>query len=95
MTKHDLIRSLNKARISQIEVIEPYNQPKADQVLKAAKAIQKTDPTAAARIRDLSAEKRTATATVRGPHCLTRHPRIAIENLSWMNPKDSFCYVPY
>ena len=39
MTKHDLIRSLNKARISQIEVIEPYNQPKADQVLKAAKAM--------------------------------------------------------
>jgi len=39
MTKHDLIRSLNKARISQIEVIEPYNQPKADQVLQAAKAM--------------------------------------------------------
>ena len=39
MTKHDLIRSLNKARISQIEVIEPYSQPKADQVLKAAKAM--------------------------------------------------------
>ena len=39
MTEHDLIRSLNKARISQIEVIEPYNQPKADQVLKAAKAM--------------------------------------------------------
>ena len=38
-TKHDLIRSLNKARISQIEVIEPYNQPKADQVSKTAKAM--------------------------------------------------------
>ena len=24
-TKHELIRSLNKARISQIEVIEPYD----------------------------------------------------------------------
>ena len=39
MTKHELIRSLNKARISQIEVIEPYNQPKADQVSKTAKAM--------------------------------------------------------
>ena len=27
-TKHDLIRSLNKARISQIEVIEPYDPAK-------------------------------------------------------------------
>ena len=38
-TKHDLIRSLNKARISQIEVIEPYDPSMADQVSKTAKAI--------------------------------------------------------
>jgi TPP-dependent indolepyruvate ferredoxin oxidoreductase alpha subunit len=38
-TKHELIRSLNNARISQIEVVEPYNYSKADEVTKAAKAM--------------------------------------------------------
>ena len=38
-TKHDLIRSLSKARISQIEVIEPYDPSLADQVTKTAKAV--------------------------------------------------------
>ena len=38
-TKHDLIRSLNKARISQIEVIEPYDPSMADQITKTAKAM--------------------------------------------------------
>ena len=38
-TKHELIRSLNKARISQIEVIEPYDPSLVDQVIKTAKAI--------------------------------------------------------
>jgi len=37
-TKHELIRSLNKARISQIEVIEPYDPSIADEVSKTAKA---------------------------------------------------------
>ena len=37
--KHELIKSLNKARISQIEVIEPYDPSMADQVSKTAKAI--------------------------------------------------------
>ena len=37
-TKHDLIRSLNKARISQIEVIEPYDPSMADQLTKTVKA---------------------------------------------------------
>ena len=36
-TKHELIRTLNKARISQIEVIEPYDPTKADDLTKAAK----------------------------------------------------------
>jgi hypothetical protein len=51
----------NRAEIEQLE----QRIAEIDAELKAAKAIQKTDPTAAARIRDLSAEKRTATATVR------------------------------
>ena len=38
-TKHELIRSLNKARISQIEVIEPYEPSIVDQVSKTAKAM--------------------------------------------------------
>jgi len=38
-TKHELIRGLNKARISQIEVIEPYDPSIADEVSKTAKAI--------------------------------------------------------
>lgn len=38
-TKHELIKSLNKARISQIEVIEPYEPSLADQVTKTAKAV--------------------------------------------------------
>lgn len=38
-TKHELIRTLNKARISQIEVIEPYDPSLADQVTKTAKAM--------------------------------------------------------
>jgi hypothetical protein len=38
-TKHELIRSLNKARISQIEIIEPYDPSLADQVAKTAKAV--------------------------------------------------------
>ena len=38
-TKHDLIRSLNKIRISQIEVIEPYDPSLVDQVIKTSKAI--------------------------------------------------------
>ena len=37
-TKYELIRSLNKARISQIEVIEPYDPSIADEVSKTAKA---------------------------------------------------------
>ena len=37
-TKHELIRSLNKARISQIEVIEPYDPSIAHEVSKTAKA---------------------------------------------------------
>ena len=37
-TKHELIRSLNKARISQIKVIEPYDPSIADEVSKTAKA---------------------------------------------------------
>ena len=36
-SKHDLIRSLNKARINKIEVIEPYDPSMADQVSKALK----------------------------------------------------------
>jgi hypothetical protein len=39
MTKHELIRSLNKARISQIEVIEPYDLLMADTLSKTAKAM--------------------------------------------------------
>ena len=38
-TKHELIRSLNKTRISQIEVIEPFDPSMADQLTKTAKAI--------------------------------------------------------
>jgi len=38
-TKHELIRSLNKARINQIEVIEPYDASMADTLSKTAKAM--------------------------------------------------------
>lgn len=38
-TKHELIRSLNKIRISQIELIEPYDSSMSDQVSKMAKAM--------------------------------------------------------
>lgn len=38
-TKHDLIRSLNKARVNQIEVIEPYDPSMADQLTKTIKAM--------------------------------------------------------
>ena len=38
-TKHELIRSLNKIRINQIEVIEPYDPSMADQITKTAKAL--------------------------------------------------------
>ena len=38
-TKHELIRSLNKARINQIEVIEPYDPSMANQLTKTAKAM--------------------------------------------------------
>jgi len=38
-TKHELIRSLNKIRISQIEVIEPYDPSMADQITKTTKAM--------------------------------------------------------
>lgn len=39
MTKHELIRNLNKIRISQIEVIEPYDLSMADTLSKTAKAM--------------------------------------------------------
>ena len=38
-TKHELIRILNKARINQIEVIEPYDPSMANQLTKTAKAM--------------------------------------------------------
>lgn len=38
-TKHELIRSLNKARISQIEVIEPYDPSITDALSKTVKAM--------------------------------------------------------
>ena len=38
-TKHELIRSLNKARISQIEVIEPYDPSMVDTLSKTVKAM--------------------------------------------------------
>ena len=38
-TKHDLLRSLSKIRISQIEVIEPYDPLMADALSKTAKAL--------------------------------------------------------
>tara|TARA_E500000178_G_scaffold71143_1_gene68946 strand:- start:154 stop:342 length:189 start_codon:yes stop_codon:yes gene_type:complete len=38
-TKHELIRSLNKIRISQIELIEPYDPSMSDQVSKMAKGM--------------------------------------------------------
>lgn len=38
-TKHELIRSLYKQRVAQIEVIEPYDPSRADDVTKAAKAM--------------------------------------------------------
>ena len=37
--KHDLIRSLNKIRVSQMEIFEPYDPSMADQVSKATKAM--------------------------------------------------------
>jgi hypothetical protein len=38
-TKHELIRSLYKQRVAQIEVIEPYDPSMADDLAKAAKAM--------------------------------------------------------
>lgn len=38
-SKHELIRSLYKQRVTQIEVIEPYDPSRADDVTKAAKAM--------------------------------------------------------
>ena len=38
-TKHELIRSLYKQRVTQIEVIEPYDQSRANDVTKKAKAM--------------------------------------------------------
>ena len=38
-TKHELIRSLYKQRVAQIEIIEPYDPSRADDVTKAAKAM--------------------------------------------------------
>ena len=38
-TKHELIRSLHIQRVAQIEIIEPYDLTKADDVTKAAKAM--------------------------------------------------------
>jgi hypothetical protein len=38
-TKHELIRSLNKIRISQIEVLEPYDPSMNGQLTKTAKAM--------------------------------------------------------
>lgn len=38
-TKHELIRSLYKQRIAEIEVMEPYEPTRADEVTKAAKAM--------------------------------------------------------
>ena len=38
-TKHELIRSLYKQRVAQIELIEPYDPSRADDVTKAAKAM--------------------------------------------------------
>ena len=38
-TKHELIRSLYKQRVAQIEVIEPYDLSRADDVTRAAKAM--------------------------------------------------------
>ena len=38
-TKHDLINSLNKIRLSQMEIFEPYDPSMADQVTRTAKAM--------------------------------------------------------
>ena len=38
-TKQEMIRSMNKIRISQIEVFEPYDPSMADKVSKTAKAM--------------------------------------------------------
>jgi len=38
-TKHELIRSLNKIRTNQIEVIEPYDPSMANHVSKTAKTM--------------------------------------------------------
>ena len=51
----------HRAKIEKLE----QRMAEIDEAVKAAKAVQKTDPTAAARIRELTAEKRTVTATVR------------------------------
>ena len=36
-TKQDLVRSLQRQRISQIEIIEPYDPAEADELTKVAK----------------------------------------------------------
>ena len=36
-TKPELIRTLQKQRITQIEVIEPYDPSRADELIKTAK----------------------------------------------------------
>ena len=36
-TKPELIRTLQKQRISQIEVIEPYDETRSDELIKTAK----------------------------------------------------------
>ena len=51
----------NRAEIERLE----KRMTEIDAEVSAAKAVQKTDPNAAARIRELTTEKRTATATVR------------------------------
>jgi TPP-dependent indolepyruvate ferredoxin oxidoreductase alpha subunit len=38
-TKHELIRNLYKQRVAQIEVIEPFDPSRADEVTKTAKAM--------------------------------------------------------
>ena len=51
----------NRAEIDRLE----KRMTEIDAEVSAAKAVQKTDPTATTRIRELTTEKRTATATVR------------------------------
>jgi len=38
-TKHELIRNLYKQRVAQIEIIEPYDPTRADEVTKVAKVM--------------------------------------------------------